>query len=147
MPMLMLKGLLTADKFKTKWTSPFQVPTFLTHEGLVPLCVPDACCMLFATVFLTHLCTSSRSVFCSIGRTFPIEQKRTVNQPLSFIHYLLHSFLLQELYLSFHCPCYNFFCMSYCTFYIHHYFCILIYYHNHTFSSCQILFQNPALEK
>ena len=65
----LLKGTYWA-----KWTSPLQLPVSLTHEGLAPLCVPDACCMPFATIFLTHLCTSSRSVL--LYRTnFPIKQK------------------------------------------------------------------------
>ena len=59
---------------RTKWTSPHQLPKSLIHEGLAPLCVPDACCMPFATIFLTHLCTSSRSVL--LYRTnFPIKEQ------------------------------------------------------------------------
>ena len=89
LPLLMLTFFFSyhihSSVFRTKWTSPLHhfnssrqlVASSLTHQGLAPLCVPDACCMLFATVFLTHLCTSSRSVFYSIGRTFLQSKKAT----------------------------------------------------------------------
>ena len=40
---------------RTKWTSPLQLPKFLTHEGLAPLCEPMCDC---EAVFLCTSCSS-----------------------------------------------------------------------------------------
>ena len=75
---------------RTKWTSPLQLPKSLIHEGLAPLCVPDACCMPFATILLTHLCTS-RGAFLLYRTHFPIKQKQKKGYRLHAITFSYNS--------------------------------------------------------